>query len=215
MLDIAVDMTAFDRYADELDRTARDHVPFALAKTVTQAGHAVRKALEAEMPRAFDRPTPFTMRAFAVKSASKRDPNPQAEIFAKDIQAEYLALQIFGGVRRPKAGGKAVLTPGAARLNRYGNLPRRYVARANQRRNQFVGTVRFRSGQTVSGVWQRPRRRKGKNIGRLQLMVLFEDQTTVRPRFDFAAVVARTATPEALLSLFRVNLARAARVAIR
>ncbi|WP_461495031.1 hypothetical protein [Pyruvatibacter sp.] len=215
MLDVSIDMAGFDRYADDLGKVALQQMPFALAKTVTQVAYQAKAALETEMTKAFDRPTPFTMRAFAVQAARKSQPNPEAVVFAKDIQAEYLAKQIFGGTRQPKSGGRAVLTPAGQRLNKYGNLPRGAVKRALARGNTFSGTVTFKKGGPVAGIWQRPKRRGGQNRGRLKLLVLFEDEKQVKPRFDFADIVIRVANEQALLEHFRLNLRDAVATARR
>jgi hypothetical protein len=82
----------------------------------------------------FDQPTRFTLDAFGILPADAtgvRDPS--AIVILKPIQAEYLGLEIDGGIRR--AGdyattktGSLVLGPDAP-VDAYGNLPRDDVGR--------------------------------------------------------------------------------------
>ena len=51
----------------------------------------------------------------------------------KAKQAEYLGIQETGGERLPR--GRALVLPSQARVNQYGNIPRKAVARALSRPN--------------------------------------------------------------------------------
>lgn len=59
----------------------------------------------------------------------------------KPTQAQYLELQIDGGIRRAgdygTTKGGPIVPGNGARVNRHGNLPRGYVARMMQRRDVF------------------------------------------------------------------------------
>ncbi|TDH58250.1 hypothetical protein E2C06_33595 [Dankookia rubra] len=86
----------------------------------------------------------------AIKPATKRE--LVAEVFVKDRQAEYLALQETGGTRQPAK--QALVIPGKdASLNSYGNLPR---ARCNgPRLGQACSSARC-MGMAGSGSGPRP-----------------------------------------------------------
>jgi hypothetical protein len=124
----------------------RRQLPFALARALNNTAKAAQLDVQRELPRAFDKPTPFTQRGIAIKTASRGE--LEAEVFVRPIQAEYLGLQERGGTREPK--GQALVTPVAVRLNQYGNIPNRGLRRAKARKQVFVGQVRG-----VGGFWER------------------------------------------------------------
>lgn len=124
----------------------RRQMPFAAARALTFTAKRGEADLVQNMGSAFDRPTPFTSRAIGVISATKA--SQQAVIFVRPIQAQYLSLPETGGTRRPKK--RALVNPAGVRLNQYGNIPNRALARLKRRRDVFVGTVRG-----AGGVWQR------------------------------------------------------------
>jgi hypothetical protein len=117
-----------------LDDLQKKHVPFAAALALTRTAQEVRKAEVEEMKRAFDRPTPFTLRSLYLKPATKADLT--ARIWFKDINRpeHYLVAQITGGERPLKRFEQHLqragvlpkdqfVVPGAgARLNKYGNM---------------------------------------------------------------------------------------------
>jgi hypothetical protein len=109
------------------------HVGFAAVAAATSTAIAVRRGLQEEMRRGFDRPTSYALNAFAVSPATSA--HPIARVFAKD-GTRWLKPQIDGGARIDKrsetmlrqagvlpAGMQAV--PGkAAKLDAYGNMDR-------------------------------------------------------------------------------------------
>lgn len=160
-----------------LSRVERQQVPFATAVSLTRTAKDAQTNLEKRLGRVFDRPTPFTRRAIAIRPARKT--RLVARVLVKDIQARYLLLQETGGVRRPQR--RALILPSAARRNQYGNLPRGAVKRMLARPDTFSGTV-----AGVAGIWQR----KGR---RLKLLVAYEGRAVYRPRFGFRDTAAKTA----------------------
>lgn len=129
-------------------------VTFAAATALTRLAKGVAELEEREVVDTFDNPTPFTRRAWRTVPATKG--TLAAFVLAKDIQAAYLAPYVFGG---PRFLGtkRAMLVPQAVGVNQYGNLARGKLAQLKGRSDVFVGAVTFRkSGQTISGVWQRP-----------------------------------------------------------
>lgn len=164
-----------------VDRFVDRQMPFALATALTATARDVEKNVNKRIERGFDRPTAFTKRAVFVKPATKS--RFEASVGIKDRQAAYLGIQETGGTRTPQ--GRALVLPSAARVNRYGNIPRGAVARALSRADTFSGTVRG-----VSGIWQRVRSRGGP---KLKLLYAYEPSASYTPRFNFAGTAAKTA----------------------
>ena len=195
MTDLLLDTSAVDRFADRLDDAGRRQMPFALAVALTSTMRDEAKpAAEARVQQVFDRPTPFTQRAFAVRPATKR--SLEAHLFARPSQAEYLALQETGGTRRPPEGGKALPVPVQQRVNVYGNLPRRAIQRLLARPNVFSARIEFKTsrGGAVGGIWRRPRRGRRRDgtygdLERLKLLISWQSLTKYRPRLEFDSTV--------------------------
>lgn len=121
-----------------LDRKEKQ-VRFALAVALTRTAQDVKRAEVEEMQRAFDRPTPYTLRSLFMQRATPA--TLRAQVWLKDDRAgsgtpadRYLLPQIIGGSRAAKSfertlqragymrpGDRAV--PGRfARLDRFGNV---------------------------------------------------------------------------------------------
>lgn len=119
---------------------APDQVAFATAAALTQTAKDAKAAAEHEMRDVFERPTPYTMSAVFMKSATKA--KQEAMVWLKDEAtkavpaATYLLPQIAGGERKTKRFERAlqavgampqgyVAVPGeAAKLDAYGNMDR-------------------------------------------------------------------------------------------
>jgi hypothetical protein len=115
-------------------------VAFANTVALTRTAKEVHARLTAEMPKVFDRPTPYVMRGLAWLGARKG--SDEARVFArqfagKGTPAEYiLNPQVFGGQRRIKRferalQGKGLMPPGwiaipgpGAKFDAYGNINR-------------------------------------------------------------------------------------------
>lgn len=190
-------MTSISIQADlkPLHRALRDighkQVPFATALGLTKIAQAVQADERIQVDKTFDKATPFTENAFAVLPAKKIA--PIAVVFAKDVQAQYLAPYVVGG-DRSLGSKKGMLVPIGAATNQYGNLSKGTLARLKARPNVFVGSVRTRGGKVINGIWQRQpapksgRRSKsgnGQSKSSLKLLIEFEDTTPVRKRLDF------------------------------
>ncbi len=180
-----------------LDSLAYEQLPFATALAVTGLARRVQEAETKGLAATFDRPTPFTMRAFGVKPARKADPT--ATVFARDIQAAYLEPYEFGG-KQVLGSKRAILNPKDIALNVYGNIPRGQLKRLKGRSDVFIGSVKFKSGATISGVWQRPARGARRHGGRgtkgnvsniagantgLKLLIRFTDPVEVHQRLHY------------------------------
>lgn len=114
---------------------------FATALALTRTAQAVKKELEAEIDRVFDRPTSWTRRSLFLQPARKN--NLDARVWIKDgwgwkttPPERYLRPHIYGGSRTVKRFERAlqirgILPPGMvtvpaadARLDAYGNMSR-------------------------------------------------------------------------------------------
>jgi len=185
MMSIKIDMRGFDELASKMDDLQKKQLPFALAKALTDTAVQAKKAVDVQLPKKLDRPTPFTMRAIGNKRASKR--LLQSEVFVKDKQAEYLRFAIEGGVRKPK--GRAIATPGSkVKLNRYGNMP---GARGKagkllaNKKTYFSGKPKGKPA-APAGIWQRMG--KGGRM-KLRLVVAYEKEITYKKRLPFYKIV--------------------------
>jgi hypothetical protein len=107
------------------------NAPDLARKVINASAGEMRDALIGSTFGAFDKPTPFTIRSFAVKFATPS--NPVAEVGLKEyrtktggVRPHYLLPQVQGGGRplklsEQRLGGYYV--PGAAaKLNPYGNI---------------------------------------------------------------------------------------------
>ncbi|QKL71445.1 hypothetical protein HI806_09205 [Ralstonia solanacearum] len=159
-----------------LSKAAKQQLPFAIAKGLTQTAKATQDKLTSALPRQLDKPTPFTMRAFGVTAATKQ--RQLATVFIKPDQWKYLKYQVEGGVRRPAK--RAVIVPESMRLNQYGNMPKGAVRKLLAKAGVFSGTV-----DGVAGIWQR----KG---GRAVLLVKYADKVVYKRRFPFADIGERS-----------------------
>ncbi len=184
--------------AKALTDLERRQLPFAMAQTVNGVAHAVQGAETKQLSQTFDTPTPFTLKAFAVKGATKA--SLTATVFAKDAQAAYLQPYDQGGLQ-VLGRKRGILTPIGVRLNKYGNIPRGQIAALKGKPGVFVGAVKF-GGKTINGVWQRLPPAKGSRRGRrgahvakgpLKLLVEFTDPKAVTKRFPFETVAKTTA----------------------
>ncbi|WP_439685091.1 hypothetical protein [Cupriavidus oxalaticus] len=114
--------------------------PFAVAKGLTQTALDAKQRLVAEMGRRFERPTPYTLNAIYIRSATKQ--TLEARVWVKSDAGKgtpaekYLLPEVYGGERRLKRYERAlqsarilpdgmVTVPGrAAQLDAYGNINR-------------------------------------------------------------------------------------------
>ncbi len=178
-----------------VDKTQRQ-LPFAISLAINDTAADVKQNTERRLDRVLDRPTPFTRRGLFLLRARKT--RLRSTVGFKDIQAGYLEAQEEGGVRRPKRGGRAILIPVGARLNRYGNMAQRAVARMLARPDTFSGRI-----GAVGGIWQR------KRDGSVKLLVAYESQARYRPRLGFVAGADKTARAR-----FQTHLDRSLRRAL-
>lgn len=164
-----------DRLVSKLDDVQRNQLPFAISKAVNETAKIVKTREQEEMPRVFDRPTPYTLNSLFMKPGTKRF--PIATVWLKDDAgkgtpaAKYLLPQIEGGGRRYKRFERALaargllpagmyVVPGsAAKLDAYGNMSRGQIV-------QILSALG--AAETVSGFManrtERSKKRKGKRL---------------------------------------------------
>ncbi|MTK12692.1 MAG: hypothetical protein F8N39_11585 [Clostridiaceae bacterium] len=212
-ISIRSDIRALQR---SLDNLAYKQLPFATATALTAIARRAREAETQVLSQVIDRPTQFTMHAYAVKGARKT--NLEAVVFAKDRQARYLQPLATGG-RQVLGQNRRIATPVEVKLNASGNISKGQIKRLLSRPDVFVGHV-----NGVGGLWQRPPRGKRRNGGYgtkgntqrgvggmrtgLKLLVAFTNPVEVKPVLHFgeraAEVVAASFREE-----FSTAIARA------
>ena len=204
--------TNLKAFQAQMAAVARKQIPFATAQAMTTLAKDVQAAEVATESKVLDRPRPFTQNSIRVIPARK-GPNARARVVMMDIAAGYLEPYEFGGLN--VLNGKALLKPVEAvkDLDRYGNLPRRTLAKLKARKDVFIGTVKTKAGP-VSGVWQRSTdegarvvvarvgkdgkvklggtRRGGQSSGHLKLLIKFEDAHPVKQHLDWFGVASKT-----------------------
>lgn len=106
-----------------LRRLARDQIPFATARALTDVAQAARDAQREAMPRRFTIRNKRVVRGITIERANKSDwPDTFALVGTRD---PFIARHELGGVQRPATGGRfAVPTRVAAsRRTRTGKIP--------------------------------------------------------------------------------------------
>lgn len=180
MLHMSVDTRALER---RLSGLASKQVPFAASLAINEVAGEISEAEPLGLARDLDRPTPFTKKGMFVSRATKR--KLTGVVGFKRIQSEYLGAQASGGTRKAKR--RAVVVPVGLRLNKYGNMPRKSLAKALAKPGTFSGTIKG-----TAGIWQRPKtgvQRRG-GVGRkgktgLKLLAIYKDAVRYKPRLKF------------------------------
>lgn len=188
---------------NKVDRNLR----FGIARGLTETAKEAAKAIEADMPRIFDRPTAFTQRGIGFAPANKT--TLTARVFVRDMQAKYLMRQERGGIRTPEPGSPITL-PVKQRLNQHGNLGRGTIARLRAKPNVFAVNGKGKTAHLPPGIYERLGTRKARGLGssrgrkatagrggqksRVKLLVAFEPKAKYQPRFQFVVRTKRIAS---------------------
>lgn len=190
-----------------------------LADAINHTSNQARIALREQAGQVFDRPTKFSLNAFAVEVARPGD-SPAGSVFVKDTKAglhapvEWMEPQEFGGSRALKASELKLQSmgilpagmytvPGAgARLNASGNVSSSHII-------QLLWSLRRQQGQQTRRHKDRQQEqffvllRKGKPIGiaervgkRIKVVLAFVRRPEYAPRLGFSDVVGRVADKE-------------------
>jgi hypothetical protein len=139
-IDIKHNFPEVQRWIDNVGKQAR----FAAMQAINETAKEVQRELRAELPRVFDRPTPYISNAIRITTWATRD-KLQAVIEPKYMGGKgidpqkVLRAEIFGGPRRLKKSEVAlqrvgILPPGyitvpgaAAPLDGYGNVKGSFI----------------------------------------------------------------------------------------
>lgn len=171
----------------------------AAAVAATRTAWDVREGLMRGMQSSFDRPNPFTMRAFRVDAAVASAEQVEAVVWAAPLQARYLFWQIEGGVRRSKGfenrmdlrGTEVALPTDQSTRDAYGNMPLSFIKRVAGDKNSGGAAKRFFTGTPKGsgrpeGVWARVDGNR-----RLVPLMLFGNEARYEKRFDMSAIASR------------------------
>lgn len=210
-LDISVDAAALAKRMG----IAAKQIEYSSVLAATQLARLVQAKETLALPNVLDRPTPFTMNAFGMKGATKA--SPQAEVFAKQTQAKYLAPSEFGG-EQVLGNSRKIRTPVDAKLNAYGNLPKGFISRRTAGAMSTPGPRGFFIGAVhgVYGLWQRVPggvKGSGKRVGdrfpnTVKLLIAFTKPVTVKAHLGFDDR-ARQVVEENYEAIFGDAIARA------
>lgn len=202
----------------------KKQVPFALATALTRTAQNAKRSIEAEMPRAFDTPTRWTLNSLRLEPARKT--KLQAVVAVKDKVSRgnpalfWLAPEVDGGSRGDKraemmlktsgllAGGMQVVPGRGAKLNRFGNMTKGAISKAVTGA-QASEDKQAQEGRTKYFVM----RKAGRPIGiaarfsksRMDMVMAFVSSASYQTRLDFYGVgqkaVDRTFSVEVTKSL--------------
>lgn len=179
----------------DLSDVARRQVPFATSLALNDLVQEIQKEETERLDRVLDRPTPFTRKAYAVRRSTKA--SLAARVYAKPIQAAYLATLEEGGTKTPK--GRALVLPQRLRVNAYGNLPKGTIRRQLSAPATFSGTPK--GGRGGPGIYKRQR-------GRLIKLISYTARARYAPRLGFHRSAERIALAR-FPALFEAALVRA------
>lgn len=172
-ISVKIEAEAFRKSLNDLERR---QAPFAIALGLTRTAQDVRQATIARMKRVLDRPTRFTLNAFRVSPATKR--NPEASVGFREFTQtsvgfrSYLEPLEFGGKRPPKRFETLLRQKGVMRsdefavparglkLNRHGNIPASRIVQILSQLQAF-NTAGFDANETEDS-----RKRAGENRAR-------------------------------------------------
>lgn len=137
----------YKHVSEALADVARKDMPFVMALGVTKVGQAVQNHFKAQLPKVFDRPTPFTQRGVYLERAEKSRPTATVyfpdshDSMGKDTR-EYMRPGAYGASARHQKKTEYLLSragflppgwvtiPGSyfkeGRLDAYGNISGAY-----------------------------------------------------------------------------------------
>ena len=180
--------TDIKKAAKMLKRVGERNLPLAIAQSLTATAAHLRKVQQSTLPKYIDRPTPWTKKGIFYKRADWRDYRRgtlYASVYVDKDRADYLKFQVFGGRRLPKK--RAVVVPGLkTRLNKYGNLSKKFIQTQLAKENTYIDKI-----NGTAGLYQR------QKSGRLKLLVLFADDANYKPnRWPFYKISKRIVARE-------------------
>lgn len=190
-----------------LRKVGERNIPLAVAQSLTATAKHLKNVQSRSMTKHFDRPTKFTQNAFRLKIAKAREFKTgvmSSAIIAKDIQQQYLSFQVDGGTRHPRK--RAIVVPGPdAKLNRFGNMSRKYLRTQLAKPNVFSGRI-----GNINGIWERPRRTRRGAKSRLKLIAIYTPTADYDKRYPYFKISERV-VPRELVKQLNRGIKRAAR----
>lgn len=165
-------------------------IAFARSVAINQTAFDAKRAVDAQIPKKLDNPTPFTKKGIRVKRGNKS--NPSASVFINPDRYDYLRWAVRGGHKTPKRF--ALSAPVNQKRNKYGNMPRGTVDKLLAKRGK-VGHGSTFSGRPKGhpsakpGIYQRIGRGKKKGRANLLLLVGYRRRMSYRPRLPFYKIV--------------------------
>lgn len=189
----------------------KGQIPYATARALTKVAQHVKADIEAEIPKAFDNPTRWTLNALRIEPAKKN--KLEAKVAIKDKAARgnpalsWLAPEVYGGARNDKRAEFALKTakllpqgmqaaPGKeAALNRFGNMTKAAIvkaakgAKAAEAGEQQPGKTKYfilRRGNQPLGIAARFSKK------RMGTVIAFVASGTYQQRLDYYGVGNKT-----------------------
>lgn len=178
LIDISVrlDVKELNR---KLSALANNQIAYATSVALTALAKEVQADEIKNIASTFKKPKLFTQNSVGVQGARKS--SLEAIVFVRPIAAKYLEPYESGGSH--VLAGRALLNPKNIKLDKYGQLPRKVLARLKARPDVFVGVVKTKKGK-VNGVWQRIPAKK-KQPAHLKLLIRFGDALAVTKRLNY------------------------------
>lgn len=165
-MDIKFDLSGFKRYLTDVER---DRMPSVIRNALNDTAKSGRVAVQQEMDRVFDRPTPYAKRGVVYDAATKE--NLKAAVVVTGDRTKgalpataFLGPQIEGGYRSHKAFERQLIQRGMMKADevavparetardRYGNMRQSFINRFMadlQIDYRGAGATRVRTDQSV------------------------------------------------------------------
>ena len=213
-----------------LDDVQRKQLPFATVLAMTMTAKDIRAEEISVMKRVFDRPTPYTLNALAVKPAKKSTMVASVEFkegFSGTPAKRFLNPNVNGGPRSQRSSelqiapllkGYSYLVPASGYpLNAYGNVPgsqmRRVISQLKVSRNadanasQSARSKRKRRAQAffVNPAGNMVMERRGKEVRPVLIGVRVPNYTKRFPFYE----TARTVLADRMAINFEIAFQRA------
>lgn len=124
---IRVDARELIEFARQLDDTADDQLPFALAAALSDTARTARDEVRERLPKFFTIRNRGVRSAIEYKSANKRDPEPAALVHTQEW-AGFLTLHAIGGTKRAR-GSRVAVPTSIVKRTASGRVPKRFQPR--------------------------------------------------------------------------------------
>jgi len=135
-----INIKGLDKLSARLSDMARRQIPFAASKAINDVANDVRTAVQAEMQKVFDRPTPYVIRSVQVRLSNKRELVAKVAMVIPghavgDNAPSSVRPQVGGGSRKIKGSeahliaagilppGKYLMPATGAKRDMFGNVP--------------------------------------------------------------------------------------------